>query len=215
MPIEFACQVCKQTIRVPDGNEGRRTKCPNCSAIQPIPGGPAASGDAYSAGGAPQQPANPFADSTSSSPSQPNLGESPYASPYAAHAGSMAVGFDEAKQKLAVPAIVCMALVGIMSALSVLSLLMFCVLVVAGEERDRVGFAMNIGFSALAIFFDIITLVALYKGSQMQSSAMAWAGFILAMIPCTTGVCCIFVMPFSIWGMVALSDAEVQRHFQG
>lgn len=37
MPIEFKCQSCARTLRVPDGSEGRQCQCPGCSAIVSIP----------------------------------------------------------------------------------------------------------------------------------------------------------------------------------
>jgi hypothetical protein len=35
---------------------------------------------------------------------------------------------------------------------------------------------------------------------------------ILSMIPCS--VCCIFTLPFSIWGLVVLNDANVKAAFK-
>ncbi len=37
MPIRFACDACGARIRVPDGSEGRKVRCPKCSSPQHVP----------------------------------------------------------------------------------------------------------------------------------------------------------------------------------
>ena len=37
MAIEFKCQGCEKTLRVPDEFGGRKAKCPNCQAILQVP----------------------------------------------------------------------------------------------------------------------------------------------------------------------------------
>lgn len=37
MPIEFACTNCAKTVRVPDGSEGKKCKCPECQEILLVP----------------------------------------------------------------------------------------------------------------------------------------------------------------------------------
>ena len=38
MAIEFECQGCQKTLRVPDEFAGRKAKCPNCQTILQVPG---------------------------------------------------------------------------------------------------------------------------------------------------------------------------------
>lgn len=38
MPIELTCQGCQQRIRVADEHAGKKARCPNCQAINPVPG---------------------------------------------------------------------------------------------------------------------------------------------------------------------------------
>ena len=84
MAIEFKCQSCQKTLRVPDEFAGRKAKCPNCQMILQVPDGsetvepleeqpPIAS------------PPDDFADSSSSSSPQPSYGRSsaPNLSPFA------------------------------------------------------------------------------------------------------------------------------------
>lgn len=37
MPIEFACSSCSKQVRVPDGSEGKKCKCPECQTILSVP----------------------------------------------------------------------------------------------------------------------------------------------------------------------------------
>jgi len=37
MPIEFACSSCSKQVRVPDGSEGKKCKCPECQTILNVP----------------------------------------------------------------------------------------------------------------------------------------------------------------------------------
>ncbi len=37
MPIEFACEKCERTLRVPDGSSGKRSQCPACHFEQEVP----------------------------------------------------------------------------------------------------------------------------------------------------------------------------------
>jgi predicted Zn finger-like uncharacterized protein len=45
MPIRFQCRNCDTRIRVPDGTEGKKVRCPRCSETQPVPGAKINSGD--------------------------------------------------------------------------------------------------------------------------------------------------------------------------
>ncbi|EAQ80840.1 hypothetical protein [Blastopirellula marina] len=213
MPTEFTCQVCKQQIRVPDGNEGKRTKCPHCSAIQPIPGGPTSGGSSFSDSSNPyggEPPPNPFAEGAAPSPT----GEAnPYASPYSASsAAPRPIAKEEAKGKIAVPAIVCMISFGLSIALLGLAIIGTFINLANGMQppEEAVVSLITCGFYFLTC---VVGLFMLYSTMNLRSSLQAWIGFILALTPCTN--CCFIIgIPFAIWGMIVLSDAEVQRQFQ-
>ena len=71
MPIEFQCQSCSKTLRVPDAAVGKRVKCPNCQQISAVP----------AASSAPTPP--PSQDPFAAEPKQGQAGHggNPYASP--------------------------------------------------------------------------------------------------------------------------------------
>ncbi|RCS52985.1 hypothetical protein DTL42_09230 [Bremerella cremea] len=37
MPLSFRCETCRRSIRVPDGSEGKLTRCPDCFSILLVP----------------------------------------------------------------------------------------------------------------------------------------------------------------------------------
>jgi len=41
MPIRFFCEACEARVKVPEGSEGRKMKCPRCSTVQRVPTDPA------------------------------------------------------------------------------------------------------------------------------------------------------------------------------
>lgn len=133
MSIDFPCSQCHRTIRVPDGSEGKKTKCPKCDEVQRIPGtetdamGGESSGSGFPAGGEAEWD-NPAAGSAGSAgtvgpgglhPPDPHaqpgnpFGDSPdtsnpFASPAAAAANvarASQVSRDAAKATLMGPAI--------------------------------------------------------------------------------------------------------------
>ena len=92
MAIEFKCQGCQKTLRVPDEFGGRKAKCPNCQTILQVP---AEDGTAESLQVQPpfESPSDPFAgldsfESPESSYEKPSgfgqssvAGTNPYGSP--------------------------------------------------------------------------------------------------------------------------------------
>ena len=49
--MDFPCPHCGQTLRVPDGSEGRTAKCPACGGLSTVPGGPPRASAAEDLGG--------------------------------------------------------------------------------------------------------------------------------------------------------------------
>lgn len=56
--IEFRCQQCGATLRVPAGTEGKQAKCPQCSALMTIPTPPGPPGDPFRPAPTPPGPAD-------------------------------------------------------------------------------------------------------------------------------------------------------------
>ncbi len=75
MPIEFQCPTCQSRMRVPDGSEGKKAQCPECSAICDVP---LAAAYTPSLGSSPFAPPS-FETTDTNNPFQsPTLNEEPY-----------------------------------------------------------------------------------------------------------------------------------------
>ena len=227
MPIDFDCAVCKHRIRVPDGAEGKRTKCPKCSAIQPVPsesdelrlkdspGEPdpprrSGLGDAFQ----PKEPppskpaSNTFADFDSDDQA------TPYASPYGEDAVKVSSERIEAMEKLQTPVLICLILGGLGIASNLITLMISVIGIIGDGARGNdtviqlaiyaISFGFAIGLLGFACF-------GLLQARDLKSYGLAWAGFIITLLPCS----CLFPLslPISIWGMMVLADNSVQRQF--
>ncbi|QDU73410.1 hypothetical protein Pan97_03810 [Bremerella volcania] len=227
MPIDFDCAVCKHRIRVPDGAEGKRTKCPKCSAIQPVPsesdelrlkdspGEPAPTrrsgvGDAFQP--AEPEPAkqekSPFGDFDSGS------SDNPYAPTFGEDAVKVSSARMEAMEKLQTPVLICLILAGLGIASNLVTLIVSVIGIIGEGARGTdvvvqlatyaIGFGFAIGLLGFAVF-------GLMQARDLKSYGLAWAGFIITLLPCS---CCFpLSLPISIWGMMVLADNTVQRQF--
>jgi len=64
--------------------------------------------------------------------------------------------------------------------------------------------------------FAILSGVAFYgalRMKQLRSYNLALAAAIIAVVPCTTYVCCILATPLGIWALVVLMKPEVKAAF--
>ena len=48
---------------------------------------------------------------------------------------------------------------------------------------------------------------------KLQGHSLAITTCILAMIPCTSGLCCLLGVPFGIWGIIVLNKPEIKSQF--
>ncbi|PQO45617.1 hypothetical protein C5Y93_14360 [Blastopirellula marina] len=79
------------------------------------------------------------------------------------------------------------------------------------ETPFLIGF---FGAGILCILFQILTIAGMIRALQVRSYGLVMAGFILAMLPCTSSCMCVFAIPFSIWGIVVLNDQSVISAFK-
>ena len=66
-------------------------------------------------------------------------------------------------------------------------------------------------------FFAIASLVAFVGALRMKSLRtypLAMTSAILSILPCTTYVCCMLMMPFGIWALIVLMKPEVKAEFR-
>lgn len=59
----------------------------------------------------------------------------------------------------------------------------------------------------------VLILVGAVKMKNLSSRGWAYTSAILAMIPCTSSICCLLGLPFGIWALIALNNPDVKRAF--
>lgn len=83
------------------------------------------------------------------------------------------------------------------------------------EGPQLIGF--RVGFYGM-IFYMLISWMFMLMGAAasilVRFPGLAWTGFILGLIPCSTSFFCILALPISIWGIVMLSQKDVKAAFR-
>jgi len=179
------------------------------------------SGTSGGLGGGGSTESNPFSDPPSSTDAA-----NPYASPAGGASNYQAkktVTVESAKSSMMGPAI-CQIVTTVLSVL--FHVLIFGVQIFAMQDQqfaqefdsdaERIGFYIGfLGYPALITLFGIFIIFAMLQAMKLQSYGIVMAGFIIALIPCTTGCYCyIFHVGFSIWGIVVLADSGIRSVFR-
>jgi hypothetical protein len=71
--------------------------------------------------------------------------------------------------------------------------------------------ALVYGFFALMA---LLSFVGAFRMRQLKSYGLAMASAIIAMIPCTTYMCCLLMLPMGIWALTVLMKPEVKSAFR-
>jgi len=82
--------------------------------------------------------------------------------------------------------------------------------VVPGVIGGAIGAAMYLFWAVCAG----VVLVGALRMRKLRGYNFAMVSSILAIVPCTTYVCCMFMMPFGIWCLVVLMKPEVKAAFR-
>jgi phage FluMu protein Com len=75
------------------------------------------------------------------------------------------------------------------------------------------GPGVNVFFAILGLALSILVIVGAWKMKNLQSYGLAMTSAIVAVVPCISPCCCLG-LPFGVWGLVVLSDSQVQAAFQ-
>ncbi|MBA2113160.1 hypothetical protein [Bremerella alba] len=237
MSIDFPCSHCQKTVRVPDGTEGKKTKCPSCQQVQVIPDN-SSFGSSPAPTPPPEQPAkddsiwndlntesqpaaspasNPFGDA-------PDPYGAPQDNPYSSPTSStnythQPVSRAEARSKLMGPAI------GVMlsNGLGLLLLIVWAVATIVeiqnqGELKDTpeivgASIALFLMFG-LPFMLSLLTIVAMIRAIYVRNYILVMTGFILALTPFAGGCGCFLGLFFGIWGIVIMNDDSVKAAFR-
>lgn len=84
----------------------------------------------------------------------------------------------------------------------------------AADEAERAGFYVGVygtlGAMGLSTLMQIFVILGGVNFVRQKGRGMAMAACILSLIPCLSS-CCIFGMPFGIWGLMVLADPNVKQ----
>lgn len=89
---------------------------------------------------------------------------------------------------------------------------------VAAASGDSSGFAglmsgvVGLIFSIIWLLMGAVVIFGAMKMKSLQSYGLAFAGAVLAALPCTSP-CCFIGLPIGIWAIVVLLNDEVKRSF--
>jgi hypothetical protein len=87
----------------------------------------------------------------------------------------------------------------------------------AGGSPADPGAALGMGIgAAMYVFWALAALVSFIGALRMKSLksyGLSVASAVIAIVPCTTYVCCMLFMPFGIWAMIVLMKPEVKSQF--
>lgn len=60
----------------------------------------------------------------------------------------------------------------------------------------------------------LIAFIGAFRMRQLKSYGLAMASAIIAMVPCTTYMCCLLMLPMGIWALTVLLKPEVKSAFR-
>ena len=194
MPVDVACPSCLRSLRVQEEHLGGQVRCPVCGAIfvavAPRPATAVTADDVQGPGERRRRKRRRRRG-------------------------------DPIQAKLAPPAICLMMLGGAVALMHLVLLVMY----MAGMDAIPRGPAINQldrswlrGIESCNICFPLmgsaVIIVAGVKMLQREHYKIALTGSILAMIPCTAGLGCVFGIPLGIWGLIVLRKPEVMAAFK-
>jgi hypothetical protein len=129
---------------------------------------------------------------------------------------------DYARGKVLAPAIILGVLSGICIGLLLLALAFDAWFVLSGTagraaqargDSMEMAVAVRILWSVLMLAANAVILAGAMRMKDLRNPGLARGACILALIPCL-GPCFVLGIPFGIWGLVALADANVRAAFE-
>lgn len=238
MSIDFPCSNCHQTVRVPDGTEGKKTKCPKCQQVQVIPEknsfGSAAAPTPPPAPKQPEKSESLWDDLTPESAPAPAASSNPfgdgpdpfgapasnpYSSPSQSSYSPQPVSRDQARSKLMGPAIGVLLCNGLgLLLLGIWAIATIIELQKGNELNDTpemvgAGIALFIMFG-LPFLLSCLTIFAMIRAFSVRNYALVMTGFILSLTPFGGGCACLIGMLFGIWGIIVMNDDSVKAAFR-
>lgn len=87
-----------------------------------------------------------------------------------------------------------------------------------GGSRADLGGAVGMGIASLMYLLwavaALVCFVGAFKMRKLESYTLAMVSAVLAILPCTTYICCALMMPVGIWSLIVLMKPEVKAAFR-
>ncbi len=86
-----------------------------------------------------------------------------------------------------------------------------------GSSDPLAGMLGSVFGALIYLLFAVFAGVAFFgalRMKQLRSYNFAMVGVIIAIVPCTTYICCMLTMPLGIWALVVLMKPEVKAAFR-
>ncbi|GMV19608.1 MAG: hypothetical protein HS104_04725 [Polyangiaceae bacterium] len=83
----------------------------------------------------------------------------------------------------------------------------------SGDPGAALGMGIGAAMYAFWAVASIVCFVGALRMKAMKNYAFAVTSAVLAILPCTTYLCCMAMMPFGIWAMIVLMKPEVKAAF--
>ncbi|HBO43553.1 MAG TPA: hypothetical protein DD670_06410 [Planctomycetaceae bacterium] len=124
-------------------------------------------------------------------------------------------------ERVRIPAICLMVGSGLGIVLQIASVGFYIVVLIAAMNEAEaqepaemyVMTAAQVGSGVLGILLRAVVFFGAIKMKNLQNYGLSMAAAIIAVIPCFSA-CCLLELPFGIWALVVLSNAEVKQAFR-
>ncbi|MEX0792910.1 MAG: hypothetical protein WD045_07210 [Pirellulaceae bacterium] len=193
MPIDFQCIRCWEQIQVPEGARETSATCPHCQHRQRVPGYFGASAN-HSA----SEQAKDFTDDDSTE-FVPAITESDL--------------HEMARRRLMIPVKACqwLLLVALLF-IGVMGVFILGTLWETGVQRSNFSSFLTSGILVTwVIGLLLLAMKGLRHAGKADHKKRAWGGLVICTI---IGFVYPLILPFAIWGLVVMTDPEVERGFK-
>lgn len=192
MSIEFQCIRCWEQIQVPAGAEETSATCPHCQHRQRVPG--------FSGTSTTRPPSDPEQDLAAGK-------DADFVAPLTDRDFQ-----DLARRRLRIPVKGCQWL--LLVALLTIGMLGLFALGSLWERGVRItdfdGLVGGAVILIVVIAFLLLTMDGLRHAGKADHVNPAWRGFVMATM---IGLVYPLILPFALWGLMVMTDKDVERGF--
>lgn len=230
MPISFHCETCRRSICVPDGSEGKKTRCSYCASIVQIPfsGSPKLQTGADVPEVAPLEDDDPLGivgknesrwdppEPVASDPSNPYVTTARNISIEALQVDENSSDAVAARYQTTIVNLAAV-LMGLGSLFLVFMLvnLFFQITSMVNRPFPGIDTITQMGLSTAVAFVQLGTIMALNEVRMLRKYWTGCIGMMMAIFPIfNPAACLVFPIGLAIWGLVLIFRNDVRAAFE-